>query len=185
MVYLFLAQGFEEIEAIAPVDILRKAGIKVVTVGVGSKVVSGNIKVPITADILDSELDFSTISGVVIPGGYGGAKRLLKSEIVLKAVKYCYEHEGVVGAICAGPSVLAKAGILDGKNVTCYPGLEDWLCDAKNINITGEPVTCDGRIVTANGPGAALKFAFALVDTILKNSEETQNLKDRLCFIDG
>lgn len=185
MVYLFLAQGFEEIEAIASLDILRKAGLKVVTVGVGSKTVSGNVKIPVAADILDSELDFSTISSIVIPGGYGGAKRLMKSEIVLKAVKYCYEQGGVVGAICAGPSILAKAGILSGKNVTCYPGLEDWLGDTSKINITGDPVTCDGNIVTANGPGAALKFAFTLAEKILKDKEKVDNLKEQMCYIDG
>ena len=185
MVYLFLAQGFEEIEAIASLDILRKSGLKVITVGVGNKTVSGNVKVPVTADILDTELDFSTISAIVIPGGYGGAKRLMKSEIVLKAVKYCYEHGGVVGAICAGPSILAKAGILSGKKVTCYPGLEDWLGDTSKITVTGEPVTCDENIVTANGPGAALKFAFALAEKILKNKEEIDNLKEQMCYIDG
>ena len=184
MVYSFLAQGFEEIEAIASIDVLRKSGLEVVTVGVGSKVVSGNVKVPVTADILDTEIDLSKMNAVVIPGGYGGAKRLMKSDIVLNAVKHCYDKGGVVGAICAGPSVLAKAGILEGKSVTCYPGLEDWLGDTSNINITGKSVTCDGNIVTANGPGAALKFAFTLAETILKNKEKINTLKEQMCYVE-
>ena len=122
VVYIFLAPGFEEIEAVAPLDILRKSGLEVTTVAVGgSKVVSGNVRIPITADIMDTDLDFSTIGAVVVPGGYGGAKRLARSDIVLKAVRYCYDSGGIIGAICAGPSVLAKAGILSGNKITCYP----------------------------------------------------------------
>ena len=180
MIYLFLAQGFEEMEAIAPLDVLRKSGLEVKTVGVGNQIVSGNVHVPIKADMLTTDLDFSTIDALIIPGGYGGAKRLLKSDIVLDAVRYCHEKGGIIGAICAGPSVLEKAGILDGKTITCYPGIEEWFLE-KNIKVTGDDVTCDGNIVTAKGPGVALDFAFTLLEVISKDFEKSENLKKSMC----
>lgn len=181
MVYVFLATGFEEIEAVAPLDILRKSGVDVTTVAVGeNKVVSGNVRIPITADIMDNELDFSTISAVIIPGGYGGAKRLAKSGVVLKAVRYCYENGGVVGAICAGPSVLAKAGILSGKTITCYPGVEEWFKEV-DVKVLSDCVVKDGKIITAIGPGAALEFGYTLVSELLEK-KSSDVLKKSMCY---
>lgn len=180
MVYIFLAQGFEEIEAIATIDILRKSGLKVTIVGIGGDVISGNVGVKVKADILDKDFnDFSNISSVVIPGGYGGAKRLLKSELTLKAISYCNEKGGVIGAICAGPSVLAKAGILKNKTITCYPGIESWLEDP-SIKVTGKSLEKDGKVITAIGPGVTLKFAYTLVSEIL-DEKTSKDLEKAMC----
>lgn len=181
MVHIFLAQGFEEIEAIATIDILRKSGLKVNIVGIGGNFISGNVGVKVEADILDKELkDFSGISSIVIPGGYGGAKRLLKSKLVLDATRYCNEKGGVIGAICAGPSVLAKAGILKNKSITCYPGIESWIEDS-SVKVTGKAVEKDGKIITAIGPGATLEFAYTLVSEIL-NNKASEELKKAMCY---
>ena len=181
MVYIFLAPGFEEIEAVAPLDILRKSGLEVTTVAVGgSKVVSGNVRIPITADIMDTDLDFSTIGAVVVPGGYGGAKRLARSDIVLKAVRYCYDSGGIIGAICAGPSVLAKAGILSGKTITCYPGIEEWFKDV-DVKVLSDCVVKDGKIITAIGPGAALEFGYTLASE-LSEEKSSDVLKKAMCY---
>ena len=180
MIYIFLAKGFEEIEAVAPIDILRKAGLKVTTVGIGDTVIPGNVGLKILADIKDTEFNPEDASAIIIPGGYGGAKRLAQSQIVLSAIKQCYEKDGIIGAICAGPSVLAKAGVLNNKKITCYPGIEDKI-ESKTVKILKKDVVTDGNIVTAIGPGAALKFAYTLVSVIL-NKEKSLDLQQSMCY---
>lgn len=167
MVYVFLANGFEEIEALAPVDIMRRAGIECLTVGVGSKTVTGSHNICVTADIKTDEIDYGKIDAVVLPGGMPGTTNLEKSEDVINALKYAYENGKTVAAICAAPSVLGHLGMLKGKTATCYSGYEKELIDA---NAVDKPVCCDGQIITARGAGVAQSFGFALVEKLVNKT---------------
>ena len=160
MIPVFLADGFEEIEALATVDILRRAGVEVVTVGVGSKMPQGAHGIVVCADIDESELDLTRIEGVVLPGGMPGTTNLEASNVVQDAVAYAYEHEMLVAAICAAPSILGHAGYLNGKKATCYPGFEPDLLDA---NFIKAGVAVDANTITAAGAGVAVDFALELV----------------------
>lgn len=161
MIYLFLAEGFEEIEALTPVDYLRRAGIAVTTVGVGAKQISGAHAIPVVADITTDELsDGADFDGIVLPGGMPGTLNLEKDGKVMHFVHRAFNENKLLCAICAAPSVLGHAQMLGGKKATCYPGFEDDLCGAV---CTGAPVETDGNIITARGAGVAADFAFAII----------------------
>ena len=168
MFYCFLADGFEETEALAPVDILRRAGIAVTTVGVGGKVINGSHKIPVTADITIDALDYADMEGVILPGGMPGVKNLYAEQRVLDAVSYAYDKGLFVCAICAAPMILGRLGIVNGKKATCFPGFEDEL---KGADVTGEKVVVDGKVITSKGAGCALDFGFAI--TAQAKDEET------------
>lgn len=176
MIYCFLADGFEEIEALATVDVLRRAGLSVQTVSVnGTKFVTGSHSIRVEADILSDELDLTSIECAVYPGGMPGAETLSsgKDDKPNIVAKYCFENVILIGAICAAPLVLGRLSILENKNATCYPGFEGELKGARCI---GDKVTVDGNIVTGRGPGCSLEFAFALVT---KLKDEATALKIR------
>lgn len=160
MIPVFLANGFEEIEALATVDILRRAGVEVVTVGVGGRNAVGAHGIAVCADIVEDELDIAAIDGVVLPGGMPGTTNLEASAVVQTAVKSAYERGLLVAAICAAPSILGHGGYLNGKKATCYPGFEPELTNAAVID---EGVVRDGSIITASGAGVAVDFALELV----------------------
>jgi 4-methyl-5(b-hydroxyethyl)-thiazole monophosphate biosynthesis len=160
MVVFFLANGFEELEAIAPIDILRRGGVKVVTAGVGGKVITGSHGIPVTCDITAEELDYEDINGVVLPGGMPGTKNLAASPIVADVLNYCYKNRIKIGAICAAPSVLGGLGLLDGARVTCFPGYEDTL---KGASVSSEYVVRQGNFITAKGAGVAAEFGLTLL----------------------
>ena len=163
-VTLFLADGFEEIEALGTVDILRRAGIPVTTVSITSdRNVTGAHNVTTVADTVFAEVDFSTTDVLVLPGGMPGAKNLNEHEGVKRKIKEYAEKGKVVAAICAAPMVLGGLGLLEGKKATCYPGFEPGLIGAK---VTGEKVAVDKNIVTGKGPGLVFEFALELVETI-------------------
>ena len=159
MIPVFLANGFEEIEALATVDILRRANVEVVTVGVGSKMPIGAHGIAVCADITEDELELSRIEGVVLPGGMPGTTNLEASAVVQSAVAYAAESGMLLAAICAAPSILGHGGYLNGKHATCYPGFESELHGA----ILGKGVVVDGNVITASGAGVAVDFALALV----------------------
>ncbi|MBR2714725.1 MAG: DJ-1/PfpI family protein [Ruminococcus sp.] len=168
MVYCFLADGFEEIEALGTVDILRRAGIDVVTASVnGKKTVTGSHGIEVSADIetLEDNIDFSEIECAVYPGGMPGAETLSSGEntVPVSVARYCYENDILLGAICAAPIVLGRIGLLEKKNATCYPGFENEL---KGAVTTSDKVVCDGNIVTSKGPGCTIDFALALVSKL-------------------
>lgn len=173
MIYVFLADGFEEIEALAPVDFLLRMGVQVKTVGVSGKFCRGTHGINVEADILpeDVELDGS-LEGIILPGGMPGAKNLNNSADVQKAIDYCLENGKIIGAICAAPFILGRKGILKSKNATCFPGFEDELVGA---NVLEEGVMTDGSIVTARGAGVAWEFG-AAVGTLLKGEENAQTV---------
>lgn len=174
MVYLFLAPGFEETEAICTLDILRRADIAVKTVAVSDrKIIPSSRNVPVRADALLAEVIETVPDCVVLPGGMPGVNNLNIPQ-VHRIVLGCYHSGGIAAAICAGPSILGGIGLLRGKNAVCYPGFESKLVGAR---ISAEPVVEDDRILTAIGMGATLSFALRLVE-MLKDKETAQKIKE-------
>ncbi len=160
-VFLFLADGFEEIEAIAPVDIFRRAGIKVVTVSVSDeKLVRGAHNISIMADCLFSETDFSENDLLYLPGGMPGTKNLDAHDGLKNLLLKHANENKKIAAICAAPSILGKLGLLNGKEAICYPGFEDQLVGAI---LSKEKIVKSGYITTAKGAGVAIQFALKLV----------------------
>ncbi len=155
-----LAEGFEEIEAVSIVDVLRRAGLDVTTASLRSNPVKGSHGIPVVADRNIGELKAVDFNCIVLPGGMPGAENLKKSDTVLSFIKHVYSKGGYVGAICAAPIVLAHAGILYGKKVTVYPGHEP---DLEGATATGAAVEADGTVITGRGPGCAIAFALEIV----------------------
>lgn len=162
MIYVFLANGCEEIEALTPVDILRRAERDVRTVGVGGKTVTGSHGIPIVCDLTEDEVIPGEMEMVVLPGGMPGTLNLEKSEIVRSAVKYAAENEKWIAAICAAPSILGHMGLLAGRSAVCYPGYEDQL----GARPGGGAVCVDGKFVTARGMGVSVEFGLKLVELL-------------------
>lgn len=169
-----LAEGFEEIEAVTIIDILRRGGIETVTASLYTPVVTGAHKIPVTADIILT--DDEKWSGIVLPGGMPGSANLRKDPRIIKLIQKIYESGGITAAICAAPIALAEAGILEGKNYTCYPGYED---EIKTGKFTSEPVTSDGKIITGKGAACAIPFALRIVE-ILKGKVTADKLKEQI-----
>lgn len=165
MFYCFLADGFEETEALAPIDILRRAGIAVTTVGVGGELIRGSHNVYVKADItIDDFAPDDAMQGVILPGGMPGVKNLYAEERVLFAVKTAAQNDRYVCSICAAPSIPGRLGLLKGKKATCFPGFEEYFIGAQH---TGDKVTVDGKYITAKGAGCALDFGFAITAAVL------------------
>ena len=165
MIYVFLAQGFEECEALVTVDILKRAGYEVKTVAVGkSLTVVGTHNIPVIADIHESEIDNAIIpTAVILPGGMPGTLNLDASEVVHKMLKLSSNAESLICALCAAPSILGKAGYLQGKRATCFPGFESELHGAI---FTDERVVVDGNIITSKAMGCASEFALAIIEKL-------------------
>ena len=176
MIYEFLADGFEEMEALAPVDILRRAGLSVTTVGVGGRLVTGAHGIPVTADVSDADAVFSDMEAVILPGGMPGTRNLDRSPAVDKALEQAVAENAVIAAICAAPSVLGHRGLLCGRRATCFPGFEAELTGAF---VAGDAVVTDGRFVTARGAGVAVEFALTLV-SVLVSPEKAKELKETM-----
>lgn len=162
MVYLFLAEGFEEVEALTPVDFMRRADIEVTTVGVGGEYITGAHGITVKADVCDSDVSANDadIEMVVLPGGMPGTLNLQASAKVNEFIDRAYDKGAFIGAICAAPSILGEKGLLKGKMAVCYPGFEDKLLGA---TVFQAGVICDGNIITANAAGAAVDFAAQLI----------------------
>ncbi len=172
MVYLFLAEGFEEIEALCPLDLLRRAGVKVMTVGVGAKVVRGSHHIETIADITTFEadrlLEKNPIDMVILPGGMPGTLNLQKDPTVNLFLDRAVSEGKPIAAICAAPLILGERGLLNGRRATCFPGFEDKLAGAE---VTGEKVVMDGPFITGKGMGAAFDFGLALVQTLVSREK--------------
>ena len=160
MIYLFLANGFEEIEALAPLDLLRRAGLEVTTVGIGGDTVMGAHGITVTADIPEGLFADSAPDMVILPGGMPGSKNLDQSRTVDAALKAAARRGAFIAAICAAPMVLGHRGLLQGKRAICFPGFEKELTGA---TIADTRVVRDGNIITAAGMGVAVEFGLALV----------------------
>lgn len=160
MVYIMLGKGFEETEAIAPGDILRRAQIPMQYVGIGGRVVEGAHGICIQADITLEEMDLTNMDMIVLPGGLGGVESIEGSALAMNAVKFALDNDKYVAAICAAPMILGKRGWLDGKNATCYPGCESGM--GKAVVHGDREAVVDGRIITGRAPGAAIEFGLTL-----------------------
>lgn len=177
MFYVFLANGFEETEALVPVDMLRRAGVDTVTVGVGGKYITGAHSITVEADITADNADInSDFEGIMLPGGMPGTANLSLSKCVREFIERAVSDSKLICAICAAPSVLGEMGVLKGKKAICFPGYEDKL---KGAEISNESVCRDGNIITAKGAGVSLEFAFAVI-SYLKGSELSQKIKRQI-----
>ena len=172
MVYVLLAEGFEEIEALEPVDIMRRCGIEVATVGIAAKTVRGSHGITVEADMDMSGVKPEDMEALVLPGG-PGHELLDASNEVHYLINTAHADGKYIAAICAAPSVIGKKGMLRDKNATCFPGYEDYLYGA---NITGEKAVVDGKFITARGAGAAAEFGFAIA-ALLCGSEKAQEVR--------
>lgn len=179
MFYLFLADGFEETEALATLDVMRRAKLNVKTVGVTGEFVTGSHGVTVKADILSQDISFDSIEGVVLPGGMPGTLNLEKAECVKDCVSYCSENERIVAAICAAPSILGHMGLLNGKKATCFPGFENELNCAE---YTAEHTVTDGKVVTGKGAGCAVEFGHAIVTLALSKDAADKVIGDMQCL---
>lgn len=159
MIDIFLANGFEELEALAPLDILRRAGLQVQTVGVGGQTITGTHGISVICDTMLENLPQTLPEAVILPGGMPGTTHLDESKTVRRIVCEVFAQNGLVCAICAAPSVLGHLGLLRGRQATCFPGFESELDGAA---LSAEPVCRDGNILTARGAGVAPEFGFAI-----------------------
>lgn len=165
MVVVFLAAGFEEIEALATVDVLRRADVGVCTVGIGGRTVTGSHGITVVADVADSDwAPCTAVEAVVLPGGMPGTLNLEASPVVKETVRCAVQSGALVCAICAAPSVLGKWELLCGRRATCYPGFEEYLTGA---TVQDAAVVEDGPFITSRGAGAAMEFGFAIVGRLV------------------
>ena len=167
MVYLFLADGFEEIEALTQVDYLRRAGIDIKTCGIGGEYITGSKGITVKADMPIEQVSLADADMLILPGGLGGVKGIRENEKAMSLLRQAYVAGIRISAICAAPTVLARLGITDGKNATCYPGMEGEMGSAKMQDL---PAVTDGRVITGRAAGAAFDFALALI-TALRGQE--------------
>ena len=166
-----LAAGFEEIEAITNIDVLRRAGIDVITAGIGSTKIEGDHGMKVETDTEISRVVAADIDGVVLPGGMPGAANLKNSTELLKIIKDVYKKDGLCAAICAAPIVLEAADILEEKNATSYPGFDEQM---PSCNYREDRVVIDGNIITGRGPGVAMEFAMTVVEYLLSESDRKE-----------
>ncbi len=178
MVTVFLAEGFEEIEAVTPIDILRRGGVDVRTCSItDSKVVTGAHGIPFTADTVLADLRESE-EVILLPGGMPGTIHLKECKALTSRICKHYEEGGILAAICAAPTVFGALGLLENESATCYPGMEDGLFCKK---VSAEKSVFSGRILTSRGAGTASDFAFRLL-AYLKGEETAEKLSRAMCY---
>ena len=176
MVYVLLGTGFEETEAIATIDLMRRAGIQVLSVGINGPIVTGSHGIGVQADISLGEMDLTSMDMIVLPGGLGGVASIKACDAALEAIRFAWENGKFVAAICAGPTILASLGITDGKNATCYPGCETQMGTANMVNAAA---VTDGKIITGTSAGCAVPFGLALI-AALKGQEEADRIAKQI-----
>lgn len=176
MIAIMMADGFEEIEALTPIDVLRRAGLDARTVAVGSKVAVGSHGIAVICDMTADDVNKDELTAVIFPGGMPGSLNLDASPYSDEFIKAVQKNSGRIAAICAAPLVLGRRGLLDGRRAICYPGFENEL---KGATIENAPVVTDGNITTAVGMGAALPFSLELVRLIL-GEEKAKSIADAI-----
>lgn len=177
MVYILLADGFEDIEALAPLDILRRMGADVKTVGVKGKSVTSARGVRVEADITSEDVNMEKCEMLILPGG-SGYEILDSDENTDAFLKYAYEKGIFIGAICAAPSIPGKRGMLDGKNGTCFTGYDKF---CTGMNYTNEKAVRDGNMITSRGAGTALEFGYML-GAALFGEDAAENMKNTMLY---
>lgn len=174
MIYVFLAQGFEEVEALAPIDLLRRCGKEVITVGVNDNIIVGSHNIPIVTDTITQEIKLDdTLEMIILPGGMPGTINLENDLAVQEAIDFCVKNDKFIGAICAAPSILGHKGILKNKKAVCFEGFENQL---EGAEISKDSVMADGNIITARGAGVAIQFGLKLVEVLI-SKERSDTLK--------
>lgn len=174
MIYLFLADGFEEVEAVTTIDYLRRAGIIVTTVGIGGKSIRGTHDITVCADIEEQQVKFNDeLMGIILPGGIPGTSNLEQSETVQSAIDFCVANNRLVAAICAAPRILGHKNLLYGLDATCYPGVEGE-CYGANIR-KQRPVCCAKNFITGMSAGCATQFAAKIIE-YFKGEAVAQNV---------
>ena len=176
MVYMLLGTGFEETEAIAPLDLLRRAGVEVMTVGLNGLVIRGSHGICVEADTEIGDLDFKDLEMIILPGGLGGVASIRGCKAAMDAVRKAWEDGKYTAAICAGPTVLADLGITDGKKATCYPGCEGQMGSAIMVS---EAAVTDGKLITGTSAGCAIPFGLALI-AALKGQAEADRIAQQI-----
>lgn len=177
MVYILLGTGFEEMEALAPADLLRRAGIPVMTVGIGGKIIYGSHNIGVEADITIDEIDLTDLDMIVLPGGLGGVASIRASKAAMDAVQFGWENKKFVAAICAAPTILAQLHITDGKQVVCYPGFEAQMGSA--LPLTDVPCVQDGTVITGTSAGCSVPFGLSLI-AALKGEEAAEAIRKQI-----
>ncbi len=177
MVYMLLGTGFEETEAIAPLDLLRRAGVEIQTVGLNGKIIYGSHHIGVEADIEIGEVDLTNLDMVILPGGLGGVASIRACSPAMELIRFAWENMKYTAAICAGPTVLADLGIVDGKNATCYPGCEDGM--GKAIMAGNAASVIDGLVITGTSAGCAIPFGLSLIE-VLKGKEEAARIAKQI-----
>lgn len=180
MIYMFLADGFEEIEAITTIDILRRAELLIKTVGIGTPTPTGSHGIKVCTDLSEEQASFTDLEMVILPGGMPGTLNLEKSRVVDSFLDFCAENDKYIAAICAAPSILGKKGLLKGKKATCYMGFEDFL---EGAILSQDSVCMADRIITSRGAGTAMDFGLALVG-LLCGEERSKLLAAAMVYRD-
>lgn len=178
MIYVFLANGFEECEALVPLDILKRAGIEIKTVGIGSKTITGSHSISIVCDLDETEINTKDLKGIILPGGMPGTINLENSSVVQEYIDFSYKNNLLIAAICAAPSILGHKNLLNNKKATCFTGFEKDLLGADVVN---DPVVRDENIITAFGAGAAFPFGFEILSYI-SGSESSEEMKKQMRY---
>ena len=176
MVYVLLGTGFEETEAIAPIDLMRRAGIPVLTVGLNGKTVYGGHGIGVEADITVEEMDLTDLEMIVLPGGLGGVASIRGCEKAMDAIRFAYENDRFTAAICAGPTVLGDLGITNGKHAVCYPGCESGMGTAR---IGTQAALRDGKLITGTSAGCTIPFGLALI-AALRGEEAAKTVAEQI-----
>ena len=170
MVYVFLADGFEIIEALSPVDMLKRAKIETKLVGVTGEIVTSSCGVAVKTDMLIDDFDFYDVEAIVLPGGMPGAENLDNCKALQGIIDNACNTNSYICAICAAPFILGKKGLLNGKKAICFPGYEEYL---EGAEISKDFVVTDGRIITAKGAGVSVDFGLEIVKQL--RGEELSN----------
>lgn len=179
MIYMFLATGFEDIEAMAPLDIVRRAGLDITTVSItGENIVVSAHGVGVVADALLEDVDLSAADMLVLPGGLPGSTHLDACEPLRQAILAHHAEGKPAAAICAAPMVYGHLGILDGVEATCYPGVQ---AELEGAVYTGDIVTCSGQFITGRGPAAAMAFGYAIAEHFL-GKEAVEPLREGMIY---
>lgn len=177
MLYMFFADGFEEVEAIAALDVIRRAGIEIMSIGVDSDIITGAHNIKIICDTTTDKIIYNnSVDAVILPGGMPGTTNLMNNTVVNEFIDWCYNDNKLICAICAAPMILGKKGLLEGRNAVCFPGFEDEL---KGAVISSDYVCNSNGIITAKGMGSAVNFGLEIVAE-LTDRETADKLKSTL-----
>ena len=179
MVYIFLADGFEEIEALTQVDYLRRAGIDITTLGIDKEFITGSKGITVKADMTIENVNADDATMIILPGGLMGVEGISTSKRAVEIIKKAYQNNTYIAAICAAPTILANLGMLKGKKCVCYPSMQTELEENGGI-VCDEAVAVDGKIITARAAGASEEFAFAIIE-LLKGKEDAQKVRVSIC----